>query len=599
MAAHEEIEWQFEADDLPAVERHLEAAAASDPASALSAPRDVELLDHYFDTPELRLLRAGYAVRLRFGQGDPILTMKQLRRATDGLSRRREAEQLVPLQAAPLGDDREDDGETSASATASFAAALQLPGPVTEDLSGMIGPRRPRRMFALRQTRRIRTLTRDGVEIAEVALDRTVVVTDASIGQPLLRVEIEVREESELERLTQLVGQLREDLALRLPRIAKFRAGLAGAGIDPEQLFDVGPLDHSLHPSAHELAYVALRRQLVALLRREPGTRSGRDIEELHQMRVATRRIRAALSLFAEVLPAGVLRERERFRLLGRALGAVRDLDVLGEAIAAARDAEFRDEVGREQLEQLATLILLRRERAHTRLRRVLDAPAFSRLVERFSRRLKRGAPASNPPLGSAKTAEPSGPEPTEPESFEAQPFEAGPAGTGPAAAGRPVLGAPVRGRRLPAAREFLGVWIERRRRKLRRRLEEVRQSAPVTELHAARIAGKKLRYAIEFSAGLYGAAAGRYARRLIALQDLLGVVQDAEVATSILRDLMRREGRDRETRVAAGVMLERYRRSVVRSRRDLERHARRLRGRRWRALRTQLHATASSEGVA
>ncbi|MBK8232734.1 MAG: CHAD domain-containing protein [Candidatus Eisenbacteria bacterium] len=589
MAAHEEIEWQFEADDLHAVERRLEAAAASDPACALSAPRDVELLDHYFDTPELRLLRAGYAVRLRFGQGAPILTMKQLRRATDGLSRRREAEQPVPLQGARLEDDREGDGETSASATAAFAAALRLPGPVSEELSGMIGPRHPRQMFALRQSRRIRTLTRDGVEIAEVALDRTAVVTDASIGEPLLRVEIEVREESELERLTQLVGRLREDLGLRLPRIAKFRAGLAGAGIDPEQLFDVGPLDHSLHPAAHELAYVALRRQLVALLRREPGTRSGRDIEELHQMRVATRRIRAALSLFAEVLPAGVLRERERFRLLGRALGAVRDLDVLGEAIAAARDAEFRDEVGREQLDQLATLILLRRERAHTRLRRVLDAPAFSRLVERFARRLKRGAPAFNPPLGSVTTAEP----------LKAELDEAGPTGTGLAAAERPVPDAPARGRLLPAAREFLGVWIERRRRKLRRRLEEVRQSAPVTELHAARIAGKKLRYAIEFSAGLYGAAAGRYARRLVALQDLLGVVQDAEVGTAILRDLMRREGRDRETRVAAGVVLERYRRSVVRSRRDLERHARRLRGRRWRALRTQLHATASSEGVA
>ena len=81
MAAHEEIEWQFEADDLHAVERRLEAAAASDPACALSAPRDVDLPDHYFGTPELRLLRPAYAVRLRFAQRAPILTMTHLPRA--------------------------------------------------------------------------------------------------------------------------------------------------------------------------------------------------------------------------------------------------------------------------------------------------------------------------------------------------------------------------------------------------------------------------------------------------------------------------------------------------------------------------------------
>ena len=53
-----------------------------------------------------------------------------------------------------------------------------------------------------------------------------------------------------------------------------------------------------------DLAYAVLRRQLAVLREKEPGTRLGEDPEELHVMRVATRRLRAALSLFADVLPA-------------------------------------------------------------------------------------------------------------------------------------------------------------------------------------------------------------------------------------------------------------------------------------------------------
>ena len=49
-----------------------------------------------------------------------------------------------------------------------------------------------------------------------------------------------------------------------------------------------------------ELAYAVLRRQLAVLRDKEPGTRLGEDPEELHDMRVATRRLRAALALFAE-----------------------------------------------------------------------------------------------------------------------------------------------------------------------------------------------------------------------------------------------------------------------------------------------------------
>ena len=52
-----------------------------------------------------------------------------------------------------------------------------------------------------------------------------------------------------------------------------------------------------------EVAFAVVRRQLAVLAAKEPGTRLGEDPEELHDMRVATRRLRAALSFFAGVLP--------------------------------------------------------------------------------------------------------------------------------------------------------------------------------------------------------------------------------------------------------------------------------------------------------
>lgn len=73
-----------------------------------------------------------------------------------------------------------------------------------------------------------------------------------------------------------------------------------------------------------------LDKRLRAMLGHEPGVRAGTDIEELHQMRVAARRMRAALKSARPLLDR-VWADRLRSDLgrLGRALGPVRDLDVM------------------------------------------------------------------------------------------------------------------------------------------------------------------------------------------------------------------------------------------------------------------------------
>ena len=81
-----------------------------------------------------------------------------------------------------------------------------------------------------------------------------------------------------------------------------------------------------------------LRFHLARLIAREPGTRLGEDPEELHGMRVATRRMRAAWRVFGDGFqPEGTSRYRNRLRDVAGKLGAVRDLDVLVMALESYR----------------------------------------------------------------------------------------------------------------------------------------------------------------------------------------------------------------------------------------------------------------------
>jgi CHAD domain-containing protein len=70
-----------------------------------------------------------------------------------------------------------------------------------------------------------------------------------------------------------------------------------------------------------------------------PGVRVGIDPEHVHKLRVALRRLRTALKLFDDAFdPAALARLRESTRSLGRAFGAVRDLDVQRGAIVKWRE---------------------------------------------------------------------------------------------------------------------------------------------------------------------------------------------------------------------------------------------------------------------
>ena len=228
---------------------------------------------------------------------------------------------------------------------------------------------------------RLRT-RRTGVRAqgAEIVHDTVAVLDEQRVERSFEELEVELLEGDEK--------------ALRRIEKALRRAG-AGDGEQRPKVFQALDLEFEREPAAIEKnasAADTLSAQLVLqyerLLANDPGTRLGTDPEDLHQFRVATRRLRAFLRAGRDLLdPEWAEPLREELRWLGGVLGPVRDLDVLIEHLRTeVEDLGAEADAGR-------TLIgLLSRERRSAR-RRLKTALASSRYFDLLDR-LECPAPA-------------------------------------------------------------------------------------------------------------------------------------------------------------------------------------------------------------
>lgn len=267
-----------------------------------------------------------------------------------------------------------------------------------------------------------------------------------------------------------------------------------------------------------------LRFHLARMIAREPGTREGTDPEELHSMRVATRRMRAAWRVFGDGFRADrTRRHRKRLREVAGRLGAVRDLDVLiDEAepyLAAQTVAEQR------AIQPLFRAWRQHRDEARVLLLRELDSDAFARWVDEFKDFVRTEG------QGAASVL------PTAPHRIRE-----------------------TAGSRIWAAYEQVRAY------------EPVMRWADVETLHELRITSKWLRYTLEFVRECLGPEATPLIGRVVALQDHLGLMHDADVAAAMTRAfLVDQAGRLSEVETAAiGRYLVDREREVVRLRRSI-----------------------------
>jgi CHAD domain-containing protein len=241
--------------------------------------------------------------------------------------------------------------------------------------------------------------------------------------------------------------------------------------------------------------------QRAAMLRHDPGTRLGVDPENLHQFRVAGRRLRAFLRLArTHVDPVWAAALRAELSDLGRVTGPVRDLDVLLE--------HLHDEVAnvdpgeRATAQELLSALRAERDRLQAELRIALAGPAYLGLLARLAQPLE---PAERPAITSLRKR---------------------------------------------ATREL---------RRLVRDVEKLGASPADDALHALRLRVKRVRYAVELAGRPARAQTVRVLDAAKELQDLLGEHQDTVVAERLLAEAARRDG-NVESAFVAGRLAERQR---------------------------------------
>jgi CHAD domain-containing protein len=472
--------WQFDALDLRPAERWLAGlplhadGSATGPTLTTIAQSPVRLVDRYLDTEDWRIGRAGFVLRTRRHGRRTEATLREMNPLAPGGPRSPDITQALP------GED---------------PTGLDADGPVGSRVHAVTGPRPLRRVLEVRTRRRPFAVRSGSEHVLDVLLDDTVIVV-ADGGRPvqLRRVQVRVPQPTGAgvtDLVRDLVDDLRSSSGLWVASLSKFDAGLLALGVSVPGPPDLGPLSVGPDATFGELAYATIRRQVVAISTHEPGTRLGEDPEELHDMRVATRRLRAALDLFVDALPARTPHLRAEVGWLAAVLGNVRDLDVqlgrLHEMEQWVSDWADPDQVGRP-LERLRQLLDDARKARRNELLDALDSPRWERLFGELCAIARQG------------------------------PSRRSLAARAPALAAAPAL-------------------VTERHRAVVRGARRAARTGVAADFHRLRIRCKRLRYTLEFTADLYGRRSGRFAKRLARLQDKLGLMQDAEVATVALLD--------------------------------------------------------------
>lgn len=326
----------------------------------------------------------------------------------------------------------------------------------------------------------------------EAAVDRGVVAAvrrDAS--EPVCEIELELKH-GDIAALYDLALDMIAVAPLRVERRSKsargFRLASPLAAPDPVAAVHAGEVD--LDPGM--TARAALRRIAAScveqIVRNEDAVHAGIP-EGVHQMRVGIRRLRAALSAFAPLLPEGEHRWFSgELRWLGGVLGAARNLDVFAEDLVAPAVSTIGTVPG---LAALNAVLAERRALAYEKATGAILSPRHTALVLRLTRWLEdRGS--ENP--------------------------------------SSPALARPIG--------EVAPEVLERRMKAVRRRAAGFSRQSP-EQRHRLRIALKKLRYAVEMLGRLYDhEKTDRLLRAAKRLQEKLGEANDLSMAHDLVAEL-------------------------------------------------------------
>ena len=439
--------------------------------TAVTEPVELALDARYLDTPDLRLLRARTTLRRRSGGVDDGWHLKLPGgQVTDRLEVR-----------LPLGED----GAAPPEELARLVRATVRTAPL-----GAVARVRTRRVVR----HLLGAPDADGtpVVLAEVADDTvTAEAPAASAGEPVevttwreLEVELVEGDRALLEAAVQALvdagarrssspSKLRRVLGDRLPRPSAPAA------------------EPTLRSRASEVVTARLRAEVERLVGADVGVRRG-EPDAVHQMRVATRRLRSLMATWRPLLdPTAAELARGELHWLAGALGQERDAEVRRDHLLAALAAQPPELLPGPVSARLAQVLDQAVAAGHAAVVEALDGDRYLVLLEALATMVAR------PPLTQA-------------------------------ADGR--------------ARQVLLPRVAREHRRVADAAEAADGARTPAQrealLHETRKAAKRARYAAEELAGLVGSDARAYAAALSSVQEALGELQDSTLTRELLREV-------------------------------------------------------------
>lgn len=433
--------------------------------------RHVGTLDNiYYDTADLSLRRRGIALRLRRSGRDWLQTVKLAGTSSAGLSSRPE-------------------WETPYAGHFDFSGIEQ-----TAVRQWLQRPKLLARIVPICETRFRRITWRFAAAPGAVllTLDRGWIIASGR-REAISEVELEVAG-APVHAIFAIASQFAQRIALTPSVLSKAERGYRLYLGTPPAPFKATPVALSAAMPPFEAFRRIAMSCLEHLQQNHHGALTSDDPEYIHQMRVATRRLRAALRLFSPVLPDG-LAESLQTPLSGLMthLGRARDLDVLLTEIANPVLSALPNE---PRLPALASDITNRRYAAREQALALLAAPDYGRTL-----------------LIALESLHPA-----------------------PAADAAPI-----------PLHDFAAERLRRLRRKLQRLAAAAQLDEPAS-LHALRIGVKRLRYALEFFAPLApDHGFNRLLQQLSAAQDSLGQLNDLTNAGALLMECAGEDPRLRE----------------------------------------------------
>jgi CHAD domain-containing protein len=377
--------------------------------------------------------------------------------------------------------------------------------------------------------RRRQRLHRDeGDGIVEVADDWVNSSVGGEDGPSFREIEVELIEGDD-HLLGDVVGSLHKAGAGAADPASKLERVLGG-----RPACEVEPVELTPGAAIADLISAAFSNCTRHLILNDPGVRLGDNPEAVHQARVATRRLRSDLRALLSLLDkSAVDLLREELKWLGQSLGAVRDTDVLTDAMG-----QLAEELDSEDLLPIESLVARLRHERHERflaLRHDLDDDRYVTLLEKLVR-FAHGAP----------------------------------------------LAAPVEA---TSGASPIGVKLARKAwKRVRKQVDGFGPDPEDSMLHELRKRAKRARYTAELIDPLVQGEASRFADRLADLQDVLGKLQDSVVADQWLRSRSASEVTPREV-FATGALHALELRRAVKARRRWRRawdKARRAKLRSW-----------------